>query len=235
MRLGNKQLGVIVIAVGIIVLFVTIQGYFRNNMAEVDKINTEIGTLESEVDRLEGLKAKSAEMDKDIQSAQNTINQSLKDFAIEFRSEDGILLMDEFENSTTFNVAISDASFTEAGASIDEAAARTSSTGEFSAATDIGSGYVMRTGVVTFQYTADSYDDIVSLIDYIYKNSEYTMVATSISMARNATDEEPEAVSGTITLDVYTLDNTAKPREYENADTGVALTGVDELLGAAEQ
>ena len=158
MRLGNKQLGVIVIAVGIIVLFVTIQGYFRSNMAEVDKINTEIGTLESEVDRLEGLKAKSAEMDKDIQSSQNTINQSLKDFAIEFRSEDGILLMDEFENSTTFNVAISDASFTEAGASIDEAAARTSSTGEFSVASDIGSGYVMRTGVVTFQYTADSYD-----------------------------------------------------------------------------
>ncbi len=218
MKITRRDLGVIMILVGVIVAFVTYQMYFTDMQTQVEELQNEQKTLKTQIDELQPVVDDAPYYESEMERFQNEISDMMDEFSVDVLYEDGIMYVVELED----NLAISIPSFTAAEASEVQTVEGAGSLA--------GYNYTLASSSLSFSYTLDSYDDMKDFINYVYDDEENKRTITDISMVFSSTTGE---MTGSVGISTYAMSDGEKT--YEEQDLPLDDLGVENIFGEIEE
>jgi hypothetical protein len=186
MKLGSKELSLIIVILGVLVVVFTYQFYFSGYLEKVEKVKTEQSELQADIDKLLVLDANKENIVNETKKVERNISDILKLFPSQIRYEDGIMLMKDFVDDYDIDITSYTVTETTPLAGI--------------------SSYTLSVGSVDYNYTS-TYKNLKSMIRAIYGKNEIKRSIESISISK--TDS---GVTGSIKLNMYAMDDGT--REY---------------------
>lgn len=219
MKLKGKEIGIIIILFGVLIVLGTYSFYFKDNRDQVREISQQESELKKDVDRLKNLESQADKIQAQINASQTKLNKLMNLFPADVKYEDGILFLDDVTSHN--DVKISGYTITEANpeASVDEQGNLVANTAtDATAEQSVGSGYTLSTGNVQFDFETD-YDNLKKMIRYIYGYGTKRKGLNNITINK----DEDGKLKGTASVDMYAL--TDGNREYTPEKNDDVKTG----------
>lgn len=191
MKLGSKELSVLIVLFGLIVILLTYQFYFRGYLEKLEVVEKKQEKLDKEVTKLENLDNKKQEIDNETKKVKREISTLLENFPAYTKYEDGIMYMQELNDDLDMDTR--EYKVTESGVALSL------------------EGYSISMGRLEFSYYAE-YAKVKEFIKGVYAENSDKKTIESMSMATS----EGDKLTGSIVLNLYTL--TDGTREYEAPD-----------------
>ncbi len=214
MKITRRDLGVIMILVGILAIFLTYQVYFTDMQTQVEALQTEQKSLKSQITELQPV-VDSAEFYQDeMERFQEEVEDMMDEYPVNVIYEDGIMyivgLTDELDVQIP-SLTVSEATVSNSveGTGILE-----------------GKTYQLLKATETMTYTAADYDTVKELLDYIYADENSKKTITSVSMTFDSTSGE---IAGSLNISVFAM--TDGTRTYEEVDLPLDSLGIDCIFG----
>ena len=213
MKITRRDLGVIMILVGVLAVFLTYRMYYAGKQTEVDNISKQIVELNSQIKELEPKVEREGTYRKEMENMSSEIKDILKEFKAKQLYEDGIMYIDEMQQK--FDILIP--SFTVSESTVSRTA-EGSVNGE---AANVILGY----SSVNFNGTT-KYDEFKNIVNYVYedKDSKKDILAVSLSF-----DNKTGIVNLSMNYNVYVMDDGS--REYKKQEIPEKDMSVDCIFG----
>ncbi len=218
MKITRRDLGVIMILVGIIAIFLTYQMYFTDMQTQVEALQEEQKSLKAQITELQPVvddaEFYEAEMDRFVEE----VEEMMDEYPVNVLYEDGIIyivnLTEELDVEVT-NLTVAEAlsSNSVEGAGIFD-----------------GSTYELLRATETISYTAADYDTLKELLDYIYADENSKKTITSVTMSFN---DQTGEITGSLNVSVFAMSDGT--REYEDVDLPLDSLGIDCIFGEVEE
>lgn len=218
MKITRRDLGVILILVGILSVFLVYQMSFTKMQKEVETLQTEQKNIKKQIDELQPVKDNADFYKKEMEKFSKDIDGMISEFPVNILYEDGIMYVVELEDKLPVSIP----SFT-----VNEATVTNSVEGQGSLA---GKNYVLGKSTLYFTYTIDTYEDMKDFIDYVYADEENKRVISNVSMVFSKSTGE---ISGSISLNMFAMSDGTTP--YESFDLPLENLGVDNIFGEVEE
>ncbi len=216
MKITRRDLGVIMILVGILSVFLVYQMNFRDMQTQVEALQEEQKTLNSQIDELQPVKDNAPFYTSEMERFKDELTDIVAEFPVNILYEDGIMYVVELEENEDFNVSIP--SFT-----VSEAAVSQTVEG---AGSLTGYTYTLGQSTLNFSYTVDSYEDMKEFVNYIYSDTDNKRTIPTISMMFNT---ETGSITGSININMYVMSDGTTP--YEQIELPLDDLGVENIFG----
>ncbi len=228
MKLKGKEIGIIIILFGVLIVLGTYSFYFKDNRDKVKEIVAQEDTLQKDVDRLKNLESRADQIQAQINSNQSKLNKLMNLFPAEVRYEDGILFLNDITEHN--DVKITGYTITESTPepSVDangKLVQNAATTEDNIASQTVGSGYTLSTGNVQYDFETD-YDNLKKMIRYIYGYGSKRKGLNTITINK----DDSGKLTGTASVDMYAL--TDGNREYTpDKNDGVKTGDIGNVFG----
>lgn len=217
MKITKRDIGVLMILVGILVAFLVYQTSFKTTMEEVEALQNEQNKLRSQIKDLEPIKANAPFYQSEMARYEKEIEDLVAAYPVDIIYEDGIMyivnLMEEVD--VDFSTLTVKPAANNVISSVEGNAKR----------------YSLTCAELSGRYDADDYDSLKELLDYIYQNGEFKNTITSVSMLF---DDKEGNITGSLNVNMYVLTDGTKiytPVEIPIDFTDDENTGVECIFG----
>ena len=220
MKITRRDLGVIMILVGILSVFLVYQMNFKDMQTQVEALQEEQKNLKTQIDDLQPVKDNAPFYTSMMERFKDELTDIVAEFPVNILYEDGIMYVVELEENEDFNVSIP--SFT-----VSEAAVSQTVEG---AGSLTGLTYTLGQSTMSFSYTADSYQDMKDFVDYVYSDVDNKRTITNVSMVFDNTTGE---VSGSVNINMYVMSDGSSA--YEQIELPLDSLGVENIFGEVQE
>ena len=209
MKITRRDLGVIMIIAGILIAFLAYKMNFEGVLEEIDALQQEQKSIQAEIDSVQPLKAAAPTYEANMKKMEANITSIMNEFAPDIWQEDNIMYVVELLDELNVDVPSFSASPASEVQSVE-------GTGHLA-----GKKYTLGKATVNVSYSADTYDDLKSYINYIYSDESVKRVIDNIDMTFNSEDG---SVSGSTTIFQYVMNDDTReydPVELPDDDLGI--------------
>ena len=217
MKITKRDIGVLMILVGILVAFLVYQTSFKTIMEEVEALQNEQNSLRAQIKDLEPVKANAPFYQNEMARYEKEIDELVAKYPVDIIYEDGIMYIVNLKEEV-------DVDFTTL--TVTPAATNVISTVEGNA-----KRYSLTCAVENVSYEADDYESLKALLTYIYSSEEFKNTITSVAMSF---DDEEGSISGSMNVNMYVLSDGSRiytPVEIPEEFTDDEHTGVECIFG----
>ncbi len=219
MKVGKKEIYLLLALLGIGIAVCAWQFGFNKINAKTEGLRAETEVLQSEITKYTAVKDNIALYTTGIENATNSIADVLHKFPVAILEEDMIMLGREFEKKID-NTYVSNVTF--GGASNIYVA-----TSRPVEPTNVPLSYSLYNNNILVSYET-SYKGFKEMMDYINDNKD----RMSVSNFNLSYDEETGMVTGTTSINMYSVTGTDKQYTQQNL-SGVGI-GTDNIFGTIE-
>lgn len=214
MKITRRDLGVIMILVGIMAIFLTYRLSFTKKQAEVEALQAEQASLRSQIDELQPIKDAADFYEKEMERFEKEIKETVEEYPVNVLFEDGIMyvvgIVDEMD------VKIPNLTFTPS-----TAVSTVEGTGSFA-----GRTFELLRASESMTYTAADYDTLKELLKYIYSDENNKKTITAISMTFDSATGE---ISGSLNVNMFAMSDGS--RLYEPVELPLDKLGLEHIFG----
>ncbi len=220
MKITKRDLGVLMILVGLLVAFLTYQMSFTKTMDEVEKLQEEQKTLTQKIKEIEPVKQKKAFYESEMARYAEEIKKIVAEYPVNIIYEDGIMYVVDMREEVGTKVSV---------LTVNPAAVVSSVTdGD-------GKEYKLLKATESMTYESSDYAELKDLLNYIYKESEFKNIITAVSMSFN---NKEGSVTGALNISLYAMDDGSRvyePVEIPEEVFAEDNIGVDSIFGETEE
>jgi hypothetical protein len=216
MKITRRDLGVILILVGILSVFLTYQMYFSSKQSEIEALQTEQKNLTKEINELQPVVDDAPFYQSEMERFVKEVSDMVQEFPVQIWYEDGILYVIEMEEN--LDVTIPDFTPTQ---SMDNLLSMVEGAGNFT-----GNTYSLYQASISMTYEAAGYDELKDVLNYIYDDEDNKRVITSVNFNFDETTGE---ISGSMNINMYAMDDGSRVYTEQKLDNSNA--GVDQIFG----
>ena len=220
MKMAKKDLALVMIIVGALLLFCAWKFSFSPAMEEVDAQESKQADLQVQIDKVVAEAGTETQKENEIKQWSDEISKMLSKYDVYYQYEDGILWMkqieDDFAKDDEMTTVIAQYTVGESGI-----AATVEGQGAFAERI-----YYKGTTTYTFNYQVADYATLKDFIDYIVSGNDGVKTIDNMSFS---VDPVTGVTSGSVTMTVYTMmDGTVA---YEAPTISGVETGVTNIFG----
>lgn len=218
MKITRRDLGVIMILVGVLAVFLVYQLSFTKMQTKVEDLQNEQKNIKAQINELQPVKDNAPFYEKMMEQFLEELNKKTEEFPVQVRYEDGIMYVVELEDK----VGVEISSFTASESSVVSSIEGTGSL--------LGHNYTLGIASLSFNYAVEDYDTMKEFLNYIYadKNNKRTITTVSISF-----DKKTGKINGAIDINMFALSDGI--RTYEEQDLPIDKQGVGVIFGDVEE
>lgn len=214
MKITRRDLGVLMILVGIIAIFLTYRLSFVKKQEEVEALQAEQSSLRTQIDELQPIKDAAEFYEKEMDRFEKEIKDIVEEYPVNVLFEDGIMYVVEIADE--LDVEIPNLTFTPSSA----------------ISTVEGAGifaekkYELLRASESMTYTVTDYDTLKKLLDYVYSDKNNRKTITTISMTF---DDATGEISGSLNINMFALSDGS--RVYEPVELPLDKLGLEHIFG----
>ena len=220
MKITKRDLGVLMILVGVLVAFITYQMSFTKTMAEVEKLQEDQKVLSQKIKDLEPIKQQKDFYEAEMLRYAQEIEDIVAEYPVNVIYEDGIMyivnMRDEIGTKVT-SLTVNPATVVNSVKDGD------------------GKEYKLLKATESLAYEASDYAELKDLLNYIYKENEFKNIITAVSMSFNTTKG---SIAGSLNISLYAMDDGSRvyePIEIPEEVFAEDNIGVDSIFGETEE
>ncbi len=225
MKIAKKDIALIMIVLGLVILFCSFKFAFSPALDTVDAEKAKQADLQKQIDEIKKVAGTEPDMEKEIAGWTKEIEDMLAKYHAAYSYEDGILWMKQIEDAGTASGSpvISAYTVNEIGAA--SLTTTVEGQGAFS-----GKVYGKGTASYSFNYFVPDYESLKSFLDYIVtaSNREGVKTIDSMSFAVNSVTGE---ISGSVNMTVYSVTDLADVLLYKLPAVDGVNQGVGNIFG----
>lgn len=218
MKITRRDLGVIMILVGVLSIFLVYQMSFTKMQTEVETLQAEQKTLKTQIDELQPIVDNAPFYQSEMERFLSELDEIMEEFPVRILYEDGIMYVVELEEEVNVEVG----SFTATESSVVSTIEGIGSL--------LGHNYALSSASLSFNYTVEDYAAMKEFLNYIYSDDNNKRNITSVSMAF---DTETGEINGTISIGMFAMSDGL--RQYTEQELPIDNQGVDCVFGEVEE
>ncbi len=207
MKVSRRDLGIIMVLLGIAAAFVVYQFFFRTTMAQVETLKADCADLEAQIKVIDEVSKNEQEIVTQTANWEKSLNDLVAHYPVKYLYEDGIMYLRDYEEGKM------DLKF-DAYTVVETYVLRA----ESAVVNGVDKNYVYGLSTISSSFTAGTYADMKAFINSIYDDKHEKNVE-SITMAFNSSTGE---VKGNLLINMYSLTD-GVTNEYE----GVQIPAVE--------
>ncbi len=203
MKVSKRDLGIILILLGLIVAFLSYQFSFRPALEERDELKTECETLQAELDALTDFGMDEQYILTQTGAYEKELNDLVASYPVKYTYEDAIMYLYNFENGDKYNVLFPKYNIT-------ETYVINSHTGDVN---NVSKTYVYGMSTIDTEYRIGSCKELRSFISNVYGDG-YKKNIESISMLFEPTTG---IITGNMKINMFSMTDLVN-NEYEEPE-----------------
>ncbi len=208
MKVSKRDIGIILVLVGILAAFLAFQFSFRGNMDEADALKEECETLQKELDEVLafGKNDEQASLAQ-ISKWKNELNDLVASFPVRYTYEDAIMYLYDFEHREKDPVLFSRYSIVE-----------TIPIASLDLMNKVVDGkevsYIPGLSTISADYSVAKYEDMLTFLRTIYSDTN----PKNIENITMVFDPVTGIISGKVVINMYSLTDTVPNNEYSEPE-----------------
>ncbi|MCQ2421988.1 MAG: hypothetical protein MJ064_03210 [Lachnospiraceae bacterium] len=223
MKVSKRDISILCVVIGLLAAFCVYQFYFRKAMDKKNDLDSDTKKLEERLAKLEGVDANVLE--STMASNLQDINKKTAVYPAQYRIEDLIMYLDDWQNQDNAIYIFTDYTVTEM-AEYDAAASGVIDWDQ-TTRQPVNGAFAIGSAQIEAAFGTDLYQGFKDLINTIYLDSAPKTVTNVTALM----DRETGIIAGSIKMNFFTMLNSSSPSFYTPVKIENVPTSVDNIFG----